>query len=253
MQINDERINKLIGDFGKSLTEKGLHFTLEYLDWPWNVVWITEKQPRAIDNCDAYIRKIEAHGYTAGQSDIPLFRIVLIKERVLELSDGEFLHLLAHECSHILLMVKNHPDQELACDVLAEHFFGFPKPEGSTLGYLYDDIAFEKVYGRKPMMIRIEKPICVECGQICDCKHIRMAHLCSLCEDHELAIAMKERWKGLAEAWTPQSDYTLQSLAPADVECTTCWDTRLCCECLGRYPDICPECNGQDRCMDCAT
>lgn len=151
MEITDKRINQLIEQFYTSLSNNGIDSTLEYLSWPGGIVWITEKQYQADKGYDegtvAYIRKMVEHGNTPGAVNIPLFKIVLIKERALKLSDEEFLHLLAHECSHIFFGVKKHPDEELACDVLAEHFFGFSKPKGSTIGYLYDDEAFREIYG----------------------------------------------------------------------------------------------------------
>jgi hypothetical protein len=150
MEINDNRINQLIKKFGRHLVAHGLEMTIEFFHYPGGIVWITEKQFKAAkgydDTCLAYVRKVRPlkHGLPSA------WQIVLIKERVLKLTDEEFIHLLAHECSHVLMGAKEHPDQETACDVLAEHFFGFKKPEGSTIGYLHDDIAFEKIYGESP-------------------------------------------------------------------------------------------------------
>lgn len=150
MEITDSRINQLIEKFNQRLIEPGLWQTLEFFHYPGGIVWITEKQFKAAkgynDTCLAYIRQVQPMKYGSPSA----WRIVLIKERVLKLSDDEFLHLLAHECSHVLMGAREHPEREWACDVLAEHFFGFKKPEGSTVGYLHDDIAFEKIYGKKP-------------------------------------------------------------------------------------------------------
>jgi hypothetical protein len=55
-------------------------------------------------------------------------------------------------------------------------------------------------------------------------------------------------WLLLADAWCLTSDYTLQDIAPAGVVCKTCWDTRLCAECLGEYPNQCPVCDGTGWC-----
>lgn len=143
MEIQNERINGLIQQFFDTLASNGLFETQEFLSDPGGIVWITEKQytakVRQPDGaCLAYIRKVVSNGNTPGAVGIPLFKMVLIRERVLALSDPEFLHLLAHECSHIVLDAKSYPYREPACDVLAEHFFGFPKPAGSKVGYLLD-------------------------------------------------------------------------------------------------------------------
>lgn len=34
--------------------------------------------------------------------------------------------------------------------------------------------------------------------------------------------------------------------------CSTCWDTGLCYECLGRYPQYCPIDCGDGTCSSCA-
>lgn len=149
MEINNSRINQLIQRFYQHLTDHNLDKTLEFLHDPGGIVWITEKQFKAgkiyDHTCVAYIRQVEPFK----DGILSAWKIILIKGRVLKLSDEEFLHLLAHECSHILIGAREHLGQDSACDVLAEHFFGFKKPAGSTLGYLYDDIAFESIYGVK--------------------------------------------------------------------------------------------------------
>ena len=59
------------------------------------------------------------------------------------------------------------------------------------------------------------------------------------------------QWREMALGLTEQSGYTLESAAPNDVDCKTCWDTGLCRECLGEYPTRCPEkCDG-GRCPIC--
>lgn len=154
MKIINTRINSLIEKFFNVIVENGLTSFKEYLSYPGGIVWITEKQyeksiKREKQITLAYIRKIIEHGNTAGACDIPLFKIVLIKERVLNLTDDEFLHLLAHECSHIFFQARKNPYEEYACDILAENFFGFKKPTGSTEGYIHDKEAFIKIYGEK--------------------------------------------------------------------------------------------------------
>lgn len=161
MRITDKRINKLIIKFRKELSNRGLDDILEHLEYPGGIVWITEKQYKASNkgeqtesSCLAYMKKVEEHGDTPGQIDIPLFKIILIKERVLQLGDKEFLHLLAHECSHILFGIRKTSQRHLiepACDILAKYFFGFSKPRGATLGYTHDDEAFAKIYGKRKL------------------------------------------------------------------------------------------------------
>lgn len=53
------------------------------------------------------------------------------------------------------------------------------------------------------------------------------------------------QFKAMADGWNTRSGYTLRGSAPDDVECKTCWDTDLCAECLGEYPEVCP-----DNCKD---
>lgn len=68
---------------------------------------------------------------------------------------------------------------------------------------------------------------------------------------HPLA---RDDWRNLAFWWSLHSTYTLQSLAaelPEPVACTTCWDHGLCAECLGEYPDHCPNGCGDGRCTAC--
>lgn len=154
MVITDKRINTLIKQFYSTLTKNRLDDMLEYIEYPGGIVWVTEKQLKLsqdkLNHAAAYIKKIQEHGATAGQIDIPLFKIILVKERVLHLNNKEFLHLLAHEVSHILFQARKIPLEEYACDVLADHLFGYAKPNGSTLGYFHDKEAFEKIYGKRP-------------------------------------------------------------------------------------------------------
>lgn len=152
MEITDKRLNRLINQFKGRLEKMGLSDVLEYIEYPGGIVWITEKgfspdNQRAV----AYVKKIAEHGNTAGQVNIPLFKIILIKERVLKLSDKEFLFLLAHEYSHILIGAKKKPHklEEWMCDTLAEYFIGYKREKGATLGYLLDKEATTKVYGKK--------------------------------------------------------------------------------------------------------
>lgn len=62
----------------------------------------------------------------------------------------------------------------------------------------------------------------------------------------------KSDWSRLADGWGVKSDYHLEDVAPADVSCRMCWDTGLCAECQGRYPNGCPSCQtegpGGGRC-----
>jgi len=58
-------------------------------------------------------------------------------------------------------------------------------------------------------------------------------------------------WLSLADGYAVDSDYTLESVAPEGVKCRVCWDTRRCAECLGRYPDRCPEDCGDGTCPFC--
>lgn len=103
------------------------------------------------ENAVAYVKKVTEHGSTAEQVNIPLFKIILIKERVLKFSDKEFLFLLTHEYSHILIGAKSKPHklEEWMCDTLAEYFIGYKRKKGATLGYLLDKEATIKVYGKK--------------------------------------------------------------------------------------------------------
>lgn len=152
MEITDKRLNLLIKQFKSHLGEMGLSDVLEYIEYPGGIVWITEKRlsPK-YQNATAYVKKIAEHGDTAGQVNIPLFKIILVKERVLKLNDKEFLFLLAHEYSHILIGAKKKPYkiEEWLCDTLAEYFIGYKKSKGSTLGYLLDKEATIKVHGKK--------------------------------------------------------------------------------------------------------
>jgi len=154
MEITDKRIKRLIKRFEKRLLRYGWDAILEYLEYPGGIVWITERQSKRkkdlSGNAIAYIKKAVEHGNTPGQDDIPLFKIVLIKEQVLALSDKEILHTLAHEVSHIFFKAKRRPTnfEEYACDTLADCFFGFKKPKGATLGYMHDEVAFKKIYGK---------------------------------------------------------------------------------------------------------
>ena len=152
MRITDKRINRLIKRFRKDIVKMGLDDILEYIEYPGGIVWITEKQLSAgYSNATAYVKEVTQHGTTAGQINIPLFKIVLIKERVLKLSDREILFLLAHEYSHILINVKKTPGKlhDWICDTLAEYFFGYKRKKGTLLGYMHDKEAFTKIYGKK--------------------------------------------------------------------------------------------------------
>lgn len=152
MEITDKHINRLIRRFKSNIGKMGLNDILEYIEYPGGIVWITEKQlsPK-YDGAVAYVIKVVEHGNTAGQIDIPLFKMVLVKERALKLSDDDFLAMLAHEYSHVLIGVKRKLGdvEEWMCDILGEHFFGLKRKEGSLLGYLHDKEAFTKIYGKK--------------------------------------------------------------------------------------------------------
>lgn len=154
MMIKDKKINSWIDEFYRILAKNGIDDVLEFLSYPGGIVWITEKQAGLAKDISietvGYFKKIEEHGDTPGQIDIPLFKIILIKERVLNLDKQGFMYVLAHEISHIFFKAQKNPLEERACDILAECFFGFKKTRGSTLGYLYDAEGFEKVYGKKP-------------------------------------------------------------------------------------------------------
>ncbi len=152
MEITDKRINKLIKQFERNIGKMGLGEILDYTDYPGGIVWITEKQLSVgYQNAVACTKKVTEHGSSSGQVNIPLFKIVLVKERVIKLSDREVLFLLAHEYSHILILVKKKPHKldDWMCDALAEYFFGYKREKGSLLGYLHDKEAFTKVYGKK--------------------------------------------------------------------------------------------------------
>lgn len=64
-------------------------------------------------------------------------------------------------------------------------------------------------------------------------------------------LAGFKRWKVIAGAWTFQSDYSLEELAPPGVKCKVCWDYWLCAECLGKYLDACPANCEDGRCTVC--
>lgn len=130
----------------------GLDDILDYIEYPGGIVWITKKQlPTGHQQPVAYVKKVTQHGTTAGQINIPLFKIVLIKERVIKLNDREILFLLAHEYSHILIDVRKTPGKlhDWICDTLAEYFFGYKRKKGTLLGYMHDKEAFSKIYGKK--------------------------------------------------------------------------------------------------------
>ena len=136
MQIKDARIKRLTNEF---LEEIGKFENIrEYIG---EIVFVT-KRTAAKDTSDtvAYIKR-------SGKllhPDIPVYKIFLIKEEILKLSDDEVLNTLAHEVSHILFHLtrdskrtESHDLIEGACDALADAFFGFPKPAGSQVGYIY--------------------------------------------------------------------------------------------------------------------
>lgn len=152
MRITDKRINQLIQKFRKNVEKMGIDDIFEYIEYPGGIAWITEKQlADKYQSAAAYVNKVMEHGNTAGQINIPLFKIVLVKERVVKLNDREFLFLLAHEYSHILIGAKRkHGEvEEWMCDTLAEYFFGYRRRKGTTLGYLLDKEAFSKIHGEK--------------------------------------------------------------------------------------------------------
>lgn len=47
------------------------------------------------------------------------------------------------------------------------------------------------------------------------------------------------QWEAAAGNWRPGQPYPAD-IKPDDVRCGDCWDTGLCCECLGNYPKVCP-------------
>ena len=154
MKINDLRINKLIDKFWERMAKNGMDDFYDYFSYPGGIVWITEKQYKMKKNYDedatGYIKKTKRG--TSKADDKPCFKIVFIKECVLRLDDKEFLNSLAHELGHIFFLAEQFPQKfdEYACDILAEYFFGFPKPKGSSSGYLHDNEGFKKIWGRKP-------------------------------------------------------------------------------------------------------
>ena len=78
----------------------------------------------------------------------PCFKIKVLKDWFDNATDREVLFMIAHELSHAVMQIRHGKWHDYAADVLAEHYFGIKKPKGSTLGYLYDEEAFEKVYGK---------------------------------------------------------------------------------------------------------
>lgn len=59
----------------------------------------------------------------------------------------------------------------------------------------------------------------------------------------EKKFDIKRQWYLALDAWTTTSEWTIQSIAPEGVTCKTCWDTKVCAECLGDYPKQCPICS----------
>lgn len=152
MEIKDKRINKLISKFRSRLGERNLDDVLEFTEYPGGVVWLSEKQlsPEHEDSV-AYVKCVIKHGSTPGQKDTPLFKIVLVKERVLKLNDRDFLATLAHEYAHVLMKGDSRSGKlgEYASDILGRYLFGYKKSKGSLLGYIHDKEAFEKIHGTK--------------------------------------------------------------------------------------------------------
>ena len=63
----------------------------------------------------------------------------------------------------------------------------------------------------------------------------------------------REDWHDLALAWGVNSDYHIRDIAPEGVRCTACWDWNVCGECLGEYPDTCPDGCEDGTCPSCGT
>ncbi|EKD86431.1 MAG: hypothetical protein ACD_37C00288G0003 [uncultured bacterium] len=140
MRINDERIKNLVSSFLKEINS--IDLVHEYLS---DIIFVTRKTARKdADDAIAYVVRNESKEVRSNPiTKIQTYRICLIKEEVIALSDAEILNTLAHEMSHILIkldrthrQLESHILIERVCDVLAEHFFGFKKPKDSGIGYL---------------------------------------------------------------------------------------------------------------------
>lgn len=151
MEIKNPRLRKLISKFQRMVSIKmGMSEFDDFLDYPGGIVMVTKKVAgQKHQNAAAYTRQISGAQKIGDDIVSPRkFKIFLIKEEAEKLSDKEFLHLLAHEYSHILIRCNHNKLEDWACETLAGSFFGYRKPKGSTLGYLYDKKAFEEIYGK---------------------------------------------------------------------------------------------------------
>lgn len=62
---------------------------------------------------------------------------------------------------------------------------------------------------------------------------------------------LRAYWYVLCHKWGVRSNYSVVDLAPPSVKCKACWDFKICPECLGYYPTVCPDdcCDGV--CAEC--
>ncbi len=135
------RIDRLIKKFWHKVNiEMNIAELQDCFEYPGGIVVVSRKMAsKGAENASAYtkrVKKIDEQGK-------PIFKIYLIKEEVERMSDKQFLNALAHEMSHVL--IKLNQLEEYVCDVLAEAFFGYPKPKGSTDGYLFKEKELERV------------------------------------------------------------------------------------------------------------
>lgn len=56
------------------------------------------------------------------------------------------------------------------------------------------------------------------------------------------------RWMAAADKTNAENPNYVHEQAPPGIKCSTCWDTGLCAECFGEYPDSCPAICRDGRC-----